>query len=166
MILFDFVPMARSTLLMLLFLSGTLWRIFFQSVNATMILNFKHAASVVAACPSFTSSMEEGRAVCPVEELTYTCTFANGGSVVQITSWNISHCSSIINTVHVATNYGKVETCGPFSVQVNNASDGDCYTSTLTVTALPELNGTVIQCVGGEISGRFTILVLGKNFRH
>ena len=125
-----------------------------------------HAASVVATCPSFTSSVEEGRVVCPGKELTYTCTFANGGGEVQITSWNISQCSSIINTVHDATNYGKVETCGPFSVQVNNASDGDCYTSTLTVTASPELNGTLIQCFGGEISGRFTILVFGKNFQH
>ena len=136
-------------------------------MNAAMILNFKHAASVVTSrsCPSFTSSVEEGRAVCPGEELTYTCTFVNSGSVVQITSWNISHCSSIINTVHVATNYGKVETCGPFSVQVNNASDGDCYTSTLTVTASPELNGTAIQCDGGDISEHFTVLVFGKNFQ-
>ena len=108
--------------------------------------------------------MEKGRIVCSGEKLNYTCTFVNGGREVQITSWNISQCSSIINTVHDATDYGKVETCGPFSVQINNASDGDCYTSTLTVTASPELNETLIQCDGGEISEHFTILVFGKNF--
>ena len=114
-----------------------------------------------AACPSFTSSVEEGRAVCPGGELTYNCTiFQTAGTLVSVWSGFCAD-SSDINIVHgiPAQESGM---CGPFSVQTTG-SDGDCHTSTLTVNASAELNGTVIQCSGvsGEV-GRATLLVAGK----
>ena len=50
--------------------------------------------------------------------------------------------------------------CGNFSVQLT-ASDGDCYTSILTVTASPELNGTVVTCEDnpGNVAGSATVLL-------
>ena len=56
--------------------------------------------------------------------------------------------------------------CGPFSVQATG-SDAGCHTSTLTVTASPELNGTVIQCshLGDEV-GRATLLVAGNDINN
>ena len=117
--------------------------------------------TTAAACPSFTPPVEEGRAVCPGEELTYTCTIFDDTSTFPIVVWS-GFCadSSVINIVHGSSQ--ESGTCGPFSVQTNG-SDGNCHTSTLTVTASPELNGTVIQCshLGVEV-GRATLLVAGR----
>ena len=52
--------------------------------------------------------------------------------------------------------------CGNFSAQaIYTAIDGDCHTSTLTVTASPELNGTVVTCEDnpGNVAGSATILL-------
>ena len=115
----------------------------------------------VESCPSFTSSVEEGRAVCPGEELTYTCNIFDDTSAFPIAVWSgLCADSSDISIVHgiLAQESG---TCGPFTVQATG-SDGDCYTSTLTVTASPELNETVIQCSNVAVEvGNTTLLVAG-----
>ena len=120
----------------------------------------------VESCPSFTSSVEEGRAVCPGEELTYTCTiFQMGGIPIAVWSGFCADSSDIINIAHgiLAQESGM---CGPFLVQATG-SDGGCHTSTLTVTASPELNGTVIQCSNGSVEvGKATLLVAGIVYCH
>ena len=104
--------------------------------------------TTAAACPSFTPPVEEGRAVCPGEELTYTCTIFDGtGS--SATVWRMTCAGGGVVLVHSTLGDPPIE-CGPFLAQLT-ASDGDCYTSTLTVTALLELNGTVVIC--GDTSG-------------
>ena len=52
--------------------------------------------------------------------------------------------------------------CGPFSARLT-ASDGDCYASTVTVTASLELNGTVIACSDnpGNVTGN-AVIQLGR----
>ena len=117
--------------------------------------------TTVAACPSFTSSVEEGRAVCPGEELTYTCTiFDNTGFSTTVWRMTPQPCAGgVIALFHGTLGDSQLE-CGPFSAQLT-ASDGDCYTSTLTVTASPELNGTVVTCQDnpGNVAGSATVLL-------
>ena len=106
--------------------------------------------------------MEEGRAVCPGEELTYTCTIFDGtGS--SITAWRMTPqpcAGGVVALVHNTLGDPPIE-CGNFSAQLT-ASDGDCYTSTLTVTASPELNGIVVRCedILGNVVGNATKLIL------
>ena len=114
-------------------------------------------------CPSFTSSVEEGRAVCPGEELTYTCKIFDD-TRLSVTVWRITPLPCAGNTVlliHSKLGNGDppIE-CGPFSAQLT-ANDSNCYTSTLTVTASPELNGTVVRCDDnpGNTAGSATILL-------
>ena len=127
---------------------------------ALTILLHNAEIQTVAACLSFTSSVEEGKAVCPGEELTYTCTIFDDTSSFPVAVWS-GFCadSSDINIFHGSSQESGM--CGPFSVQATG-SDGNCYTSNLTVTASPELNGTVIQCshLGVEV-GTSTLLVAG-----
>ena len=108
--------------------------------------------------------MEEGRVVCPGEELTYNCTiFQKSGTPVAVWSGFCAD-SSDINIIHGGQPAQESDTCGPFTVNATG-SDGNCHTSTLTVTASPELNGTVIQCsyLGDEV-GNTTLLVAGIAF--
>ena len=109
---------------------------------------------------AFTSSVEEGRAVCPGEEFTYTCTIDGTGS--SLTAWRMTPqpcAGGAVALVHSTLGDPPIE-CGPFSAQLT-ASDGDCYTSTLTVTASLELNGTVVTCEDalGNVAGSATILL-------
>ena len=118
--------------------------------------------TTAAACPSFTPTVEEGRAVCPGEELTYTCTIFDDTSLFPTAVWS-GFCadSSSIFIIH-GDSSEESGMCGPSTVQANG-SDGDCYTSTLTVTASPELNGTVIRCSHESVEvGRATLLVAGR----
>ena len=111
----------------------------------------------VESCPSFTSSVEEGRAVCPGEELTYTCTIFDNTSIFPVAFWS-GFCADSSDIVIAHGSAQESGMCGPFTVQAT-ASDGDCYTSTLTVTASPELNGTAIQYSHGSVEvGRATLV--------
>ena len=138
----------------------------FRSTQALHCWLVACAALIVPAvegCPSFTSSVEEGRAVCPGEELAYTCNIFDDINIVVDVAWSgLCADGSDINIFHgiPAQESG---TCGPFAAQATG-SDGDCYTSTLTVTASPELNGTVIQCSHGSVEvDRATLLVTGMH---
>ena len=101
--------------------------------------------------------MEEGRAVCPGEELTYTCTIDDTSSILTV--WRVPCAGGVVALLHSTLGDQRIE-CGQFSAQLT-ASDGDCYTSTLTVTASPELNGTVVRCedVIGNAAGSETMLL-------
>ena len=109
-------------------------------------------------CPSFTSSVEEWRAVCPGEELTYTCAiFDDTGFSSTVWRMTPHPCDGgVVLLFHGTPVGGPPIECGEFSAQLI-ASDGDCYTSTLTVTASPELNGTVVTC--DSTDGSATIMI-------
>ena len=121
---------------------------------------------LLEACPSFASSVEESRtAVCPGEKLTYNCSILVANQAPH-TVWN-GFCAdgSAINIFHglPAQESG---TCELFSVQATG-SDGSCYTSTLTVTASPDLSGTVMQCSNVAVEvGRASIPVVNGEFKN
>ena len=104
--------------------------------------------------------MEEGRAVCPGEELTYTCTIFDDKSTFPLATWS-RFCpnDSVIDIFH-GLSAEEMEMCGPFTVQATG-SNGSCYTSALIVTASPKLSGTLISCShqGLEV-GRATLRVV------
>ena len=119
---------------------------------------------VASTCPSFTSSVEEGRAVCPGEELTYNCTIFDNTTNSHTAVWS-GFCdnNTELHIVHAASSQLS-DTCGPFTVNATG-SDGDCHTSTLTVTASTELSGRVIRCSHESVEvGRATLLVANCEF--
>ena len=133
-----------------------------QALHCWLVACTALIVPAVESCPSFTSSVEEGRAVCPGEELTYTCTIFDNTSTFPFAIWS-GFCADSSDIVIAHGSAQESGMCGPFTVQAT-ASDGDCYTSTLTVTASPELNGTVIQCSQESVEvGRTTLLVAGMH---
>ena len=108
--------------------------------------------------------MEEGRTVCPGEELTYTCKiFGDTGSSATVWRMTPLPCAGGVVALFHSTLGGPPMECGPFSAQLT-ANDSNCYTSTLTVTASLELNGTVVTCEDnpGNVAGSATINI-GKS---
>ena len=131
-----------------------------QALHCWLVACTALIVPAVESCPSFTSSVEEGRAVCPGEELTHTCTIDGTGS--SVTEWRMTPLpcvGSVVALLHSTLGDPPIE-CGPFSAQLT-ANDSNCYTSTLTVTASPELNGTVVRCENalGNVAGSATILL-------
>ena len=115
--------------------------------------------------------MEKGRAVCPGEELTYNCTMFDDLRTYQ-TVWLLylspssqDLCShGLVSVVHDESQASSAPSkCGPFTAQ-DTGTSGYCHNSTLTVTASPGLNGTVVSCSenlkNGVIAGSATILLL------
>ena len=133
-----------------------------QALHCWLVACTALIVPAVEGCPSFTSSVEEGRAVCPGEELTYTCTiFQMGGIPVAVWSGFCADSSDII-IVHGVPGQDS-GMCGPFSAQATG-SDGGCHTSTLTVNVSLELSGTVIRCSNVTVEvGRATLLVTGMH---
>ena len=117
--------------------------------------------TLTASSPQFTSSVEEGRAcVCSGEKLTYNCTIFDD-STFPAAVWS-GFCANSFD-IYIFHGIPAQESgmCGPFSVQATGNVSG-CHTSTLTVTASLELNGTVIQCSHKSVEvGRATLLVAG-----
>ena len=115
---------------------------------------------VATACIPFTSSVEEGRSVCPGEELTYTCTILGGAAVWRVPCGDAG-ALALAQTKWLDNPPVPVE-CGNFSAAaVLTVTDSDCYTSTLSVTASPELNATHIACEDSSknVVGNATILL-------
>ena len=103
--------------------------------------------------------MEEGRAVCPGEGLTYNCTIFDNASLVPSTFWSANGLDLKADRAQQ-----KTDTCGPFTVQFAEEY-GDCYIFTLIVNASLEVNGTVIQCRhNGTSVGTTTVLVTGTSY--
>ena len=131
-----------------------------QALHCWLVACTALIVHAVESCPSFTSSVEEGRAVCPGEELTYTCTIFDNTSSNPTAVWS-GFCADSSDIVIAYGSSQESGMCGPFTVQAI-ASDGDCHTSTLTVTASLELNGTVIQCSHESVEvGRAALLLAG-----
>ena len=102
--------------------------------------------------------MEEGRAVCPGENLTYTCAILDYSAYPVVVWSGFCANSSDIVIAHGVPAQDSFK-CELFSVQATGIVS-NCNTSTLTVTASPELNGTVIRCSnqGAEV-GRAELLL-------
>ena len=60
------------------------------------------------------------------------------------TAWNGLNCSENADAILIVYPLMQSGTCGPFSANATG-SNGTCYTSTLTVTASAELNGSVVN---------------------
>ena len=120
-------------------------------------------ASTTCPDPPFTSSVEQGKAVCPGDELTFNCSLLDGVGLIWIGS--TFNCPEESNFILI-TGSIKASECGPFNAQKSTGSSSDCYTSTLSVTASHELNGTVVQCLDhltDQQLGSTTFLVQGEN---
>ncbi len=103
--------------------------------------------------------------VCPNEEITFNCSVVDGGQQNPLTRWLISSMSScvILHSIGEPT-----DTCGPgdvFMAELGTA-EGNCYPSTLSVTATFSLNGTFVECFGPKSEdevGNSTLLILGES---
>ena len=111
--------------------------------------------------------MEEGKAVCLGEELTYNCTIFDDMKIYPQALWSGFCADNSLLTIIFGVPSQESDLCGPFLVNATG-KDGDCYTSTLTVTASPELNGTLVQCVDGKMQfdehvGNAMLIVFGSH---
>ena len=81
------------------------------------------------------------------------------------TAWNGLNCSENADAILIVYPLMQSGMCGPFSAN-STGSNGTCYTSTLTVTASAELNGSVVNCFNnngnGVLIGSALLIVLGK----
>ena len=116
-------------------------------------------------CSAFQSNTPHG-IVFPGLQLQYICTTYYTGDVYAVTEWDIAPVSlpkEVAVLVHGVPEQESVK-MGPFSI-LATGSDGDCYNSSLTVTASPELNGTVISCKQGntEQSVGTSIINIGRH---
>ena len=107
--------------------------------------------------------------ICPGAASTFSCNV--GGDITSITTWRVGG-SSECSLLH--RNAGDTDTCGPGNVFMATAGTGFgtaaiLFSSTLSVTATPALNGTLIECFGpgsggdlGNRVGSSMIHVLGQ----
>jgi len=104
---------------------------------------------------TLTSSVDGRQAVCPGEVVTYTCTALRTSSVGWVALPDIDGFDYF-----PGSQIGQVQVIGNFQALLKNrildlniAGLAD-LTTTLTVTATPEQNGTVVQCQGDKPSER------------
>ena len=98
---------------------------------------------------------------CPGESVTFTCTIPSNGH-----QWNIP--SLTITCELVRRDQGRVITNHPFQFTVTEVMTGS-ITSTATVTATVDLNGTVVVCrdgIGMETEQHSTIKLSGELCLH
>ena len=105
--------------------------------------------TLTLALPGFVERY--GRVIIAQQELQYICSvYSNTSSTLVI--WKVDFCEDIVSSADTLE-------CEGFSAQATGSIIGGCYTSTLTVTASPKLNGTVVRCItndGSEV-GRAAI---------
>ena len=91
-----------------------------------------------------------GKAIIDNQPLVYVCSIKSSSSVPTII-WNgssFADCPDERRIIQIGPGPSLDEYCGSFSA--NASTIGDCYTSVLSFTASPELNGTVIQCTDND----------------
>ena len=121
-------------------------------------MNYDHALSYTAACPSFNISYPPMRTLlCPGDTITYTCTFVStaGSGAIVSTQWSGSgflcpSASPLANTIILTQQSGSslstaVVSCGNLSAVMTNVS-GTCYPSVLTIPTPQYYNGTTVVC--------------------
>ena len=100
-----------------------------------------------STCPFFEE--RNGKAIVKNQPLVYVCSIKSSSSVPAII-WNGSSFADCPGEriIQIGPGSSLDEYCGSFSA--NASTIGDCYTSVLSLTALPELNGTVVQCTDND----------------
>ena len=106
---------------------------------------------------------------CPGDTFTFTCTVTGGMRGVSI--WRVGDGSSECSLLHsTASAPGP---CGPgssftFTTGTGFGTSATSYSSTLSATAIPALNGTLVECFGpglardaGNRVGKSRIQILG-----
>ena len=89
---------------------------------------------------------------CPGSTITFRCTV--NGDMNGITIWRVGGSSECI-LVHSTT--GAISTCGPANAYTSIAgtgfgTNGPSFTSTLSGTANPTLDDTLVECFGPALS--------------
>ena len=106
---------------------------------------------------------------CPGGTFTFTCTVIGG--VTGLTTWRVGGSSECV-LVHRSTS---LSVCGPGLVFTANSgaefgpgTSATSFTSTLSGTATPSLNGTLVECFGpannvnaGNLVGNSNLKILG-----
>ena len=108
-----------------------------------------------AATITLTSSVDGRQAVCPGEVVTYTCTALRTSSVGCVALPDIDGFDYFPSSP-----IGQEQVIGNFqALLINRILDPNIpdLTTTLTVTASPEWNGTVVQCEGDGPSERMSL---------
>ena len=103
------------------------------------------------------STLDERQAACPEEVVTYTCTAPRTSSA----GWDVP--PDIMQFNYFPSSSIGQQTIGDFQVAlISNVpiSRGLAdLTITLTVTATADRNGTVVQCLGDELSERISAVL-------
>ena len=97
---------------------------------------------------------------CPGESVIFTCTISSLAHQWNIPSLNITRSLLPGSRGRVITNHP------PFHFNVTRVMTGSSITSTATVTATVDLNGTVVVCrdgVGVLPDQRSTITIIGEH---
>ena len=97
---------------------------------------------------SFTASdafSPEVLAACLGDEVTFSCTVIDS-LASQATIWTVdtTNTSEVCGLAHTVG--GDDDKCGPFTAELGVERPGNCYPSTLRVTATQAVNDTLIQC--------------------
>ena len=106
---------------------------------------------------------------CHGDTFTFRCTVT--GDMSGYTVWRVGRSSACIFSLSTV---GAVSTCGPGSTLTARSGTGfgtsaTFFSSTLSGTATPELNGTLVECFGpglardaGNRAGSSTLRILGQ----
>ena len=97
---------------------------------------------------------------CPFDTITFECTVAGDNGV---TFWRLDGGSTSCILLHRDTSVTSV--CNVFTAMFENTST-NFFPTTLSATASPALNATLVECLGpafpGTIVGDSTIEIIGK----
>ena len=103
------------------------------------------------------------KATCPGLEAVFTCLGDDasglGATVFRVNDNTAGQCVLDHDMMNPST-----LTCGPGGVFTAALEPrvGNTYTSTLTVTATEELNGTTVQCLSGSVDNTESLQVIRK----
>ena len=106
---------------------------------------------------------------CPDDTFIFECNVS--GSKYLFTTWRVNGSGDVCALAHTAPN--AIAHCGPHFTARPKSGFGTStppYTSTLNGTAIPALNGTLVECFGPHISlhtrnrvGNSTLQILGQH---
>ena len=85
---------------------------------------------------------------CPGDTICFECTVA--GDTNGVTFWRVDGGSSSCTLLHWDTSV--TSTCNAFTAMIETVS-ASSFLSTLSGTATPELDGTLVECIGPNVPG-------------
>ena len=120
----------------------------YQTFLFVSIVTVPLSLAAAEKCNTLTRSVADGLAVTNGTEVTFTCTVYDGG-IAPVTRWivpSVDGCAPREGTeITLQPAQGFNSSCGPFSA-ASTTSEGNCYTSILTVSESAELAGKLIRC--------------------